>query len=234
MDDRDLPRIAVADQRNGPVSGPFGGKGDGPSRDQNRVGVGFPRAASSLHPIITHGSFRGITVDEGRSGGTFPGGSAFLPRPCSFVHLSFGGKFGFLVLHVAFEHHQVGLPGRVCVVDLNMRRFLVIPQQSATKRTPNTTWEVSFSLFFWITTSVVVSGAAHHGVPAEGGLIGEGAAAEATHVGLLSGVDALVPLEGVELGELLVAVLTAVGALACNREGSSFCEQQTQIVSKDI
>lgn len=71
-------------------------------------------------------------------------------------------------------------------------------------------------------------------MPAEGGLVGEGAAAEATHVGLLSGVDALVPLEGVELGELLVAVLTAVGALACNTEGSCFWEPQMQTVSKEI
>lgn len=81
---------------------------------------------------------------------------------------------------------------------------------------------------------MVVSGAAHHGVPAEGGFVGEGAAAEATHVGLLSGVDALVPLEGVELGELLAAVLAAVGALAWTREGSGFCEPQTQTVSKEI
>lgn len=81
---------------------------------------------------------------------------------------------------------------------------------------------------------MAVSGATHHGVPAEGGLVGEGAAAEATHVGLLPGVDALVPLEGVELGELLVAVLAAVGALACNREGSSFWEPQAHTVSTEI
>lgn len=67
----------------------------------------------------------------------------------------------------------------------------------------------------------------HHGVPAEGGLVGERAAAEATHVGLLSCVDALVPLEGIELGELLRAVFTAVRALAwqhAEREaGSVIC-----------
>ena len=55
---------------------------------------------------------------------------------------------------------------------------------------------------------------AHHGVPADGGLVGEGAVAEAAHVGLLPRVDALVPLERVELGELLGAVLAAVGPLA--------------------
>lgn len=54
---------------------------------------------------------------------------------------------------------------------------------------------------------------AHHRVPTKGGLVCEGASAEATHVGFLPGVDALVPLEGVELGELLVAIFTAVRTL---------------------
>lgn len=50
-------------------------------------------------------------------------------------------------------------------------------------------------------------------MPTKGGLVCEGASAEATHVGFLPGVDALVPLEGVELGELLVTVFTAVWTL---------------------
>ena len=58
----------------------------------------------------------------------------------------------------------------------------------------------------------------HHGVPSDGGLVGEGAVAEAAHVGLLPRVDALVPLERVELGELLGAVLAAVGTLAWRGE----------------
>ena len=56
-------------------------------------------------------------------------------------------------------------------------------------------------------------------MPADGGLVGEGAVAEAAHVGLLPRVDALVPLERVELGELLGAVLAAVGPLACRGVG---------------
>lgn len=55
----------------------------------------------------------------------------------------------------------------------------------------------------------------HHGVPAQRGPVGESAVAEAAHVGLLPRVDPLVPLEGVELGELLVAVFAAVRTLAC-------------------
>lgn len=74
----------------------------------------------------------------------------------------------------------------------------------------------------------------HHGVPAEGRLVGERAAAEATHVGLLSRVDALVPLEGIELGKLLLTVLTAVRALAWQRaeRRAVFCDPQKQSVSK--
>lgn len=56
----------------------------------------------------------------------------------------------------------------------------------------------------------------HHGVPAQRGPVGESAAAEAAHVGLLPRVNPLVPLEGIELGELLVAVFAAVRTLACN------------------
>lgn len=55
----------------------------------------------------------------------------------------------------------------------------------------------------------------HHGVPAQRGPVCESAVAEAAHVGLLPRVDPLVPLEGVELGELLVAVFAAVRTLAC-------------------
>lgn len=52
-------------------------------------------------------------------------------------------------------------------------------------------------------------------MPAQRGPVGESAVAEAAHVGLLPRVDPLVPLEGVELGELLVAVFAAVRTLAC-------------------
>jgi len=55
---------------------------------------------------------------------------------------------------------------------------------------------------------------AHQRVPAQRGLVGEGASAQAAHVRLLPGVDALVPLQRVELGELLLAFLTAVRTLA--------------------
>ena len=54
---------------------------------------------------------------------------------------------------------------------------------------------------------------AHHSVPTEGGLVCKGAPTETTHVWLLSCVDTLVPLEGIELGEVLVTVFTAVGTL---------------------
>lgn len=50
-------------------------------------------------------------------------------------------------------------------------------------------------------------------MPAEGGLVSEGATAKTTHVGFFSRVNSLVPLEGVELGELLVTVFTAVWTL---------------------
>ena len=53
----------------------------------------------------------------------------------------------------------------------------------------------------------------HHGVPADGRLIGEGAVTEAAHVGLLPCVDPLVPLQGVQLGEALVTEGAAVGTL---------------------
>lgn len=50
-------------------------------------------------------------------------------------------------------------------------------------------------------------------MPAQGGLVGKSAAAEAAHVRFLSCVNPLVSLEGVELGELLLAVFTAVRTL---------------------
>ena len=50
-------------------------------------------------------------------------------------------------------------------------------------------------------------------MPAKGGLICKGAVTKATHVGFLSCVDTLVPLEGVELGELLFTLFTAVRTL---------------------
>lgn len=53
----------------------------------------------------------------------------------------------------------------------------------------------------------------HHSVPAKGGLVCKGASTEAAHVGFLSGVNTLVPLQGIELGELLLTVFTAVWTL---------------------
>lgn len=94
---------------------------------------------------------------------------------------------------------------------------------NTTKQVLNTAWEAYYESLmpsilcpFLMLPQVkpTATGATHHGVPAESGLVGERAAAEATHVGLLSRVDALVPLEGIELRELLLAVLTAVRTLA--------------------
>lgn len=48
---------------------------------------------------------------------------------------------------------------------------------------------------------------------AEGGHVCECPVAEATHVGFLSCVNTPVPLQGVDLGESLVAVFTAVWTL---------------------
>lgn len=64
---------------------------------------------------------------------------------------------------------------------------------------------------------------ANHSVPAKGGLVCKCAATKATHVGFLSCVDTLVPLEGIELGELLFTVFTAVRTLAWQ----SFEREQT-------
>lgn len=50
-------------------------------------------------------------------------------------------------------------------------------------------------------------------MPAKGGLVSKGAAAEATHVGFLSCVNTLVPLQRVDLSELLFTVLAAVRTL---------------------
>ena len=57
-------------------------------------------------------------------------------------------------------------------------------------------------------------GTTNHSVPAEGGLVREGAVTKATHVGLLPRVDTLVPLQGVDLGEVLVTFFTTVRTLA--------------------
>lgn len=54
-------------------------------------------------------------------------------------------------------------------------------------------------------------------VPSEGGLVREGSPARVAHEGLLPGVYAVVPLQRVELGELLPALVTAVGPLAWKR-----------------
>lgn len=103
MDDGDLAGRAVADQCNGPMSGPFRREGDWPGWNQNRVGVDFIRAVDNFHTIANDGNFCGIFGNGGSgSAVTFPGSGAFLPSPCSFFHLYFGGKFGFLVLHIAF------------------------------------------------------------------------------------------------------------------------------------
>lgn len=57
----------------------------------------------------------------------------------------------------------------------------------------------------------------HRGVSAKSRLVGESAAAQPAHVGLLAGVDALVPLESVELREMLVAVSAGVRTFAWGR-----------------
>lgn len=54
-------------------------------------------------------------------------------------------------------------------------------------------------------------------VPPERGLVREGSPARVAHEGLLPGVYAVVPLQGIELGELLPALVTAVGPLAWKR-----------------
>lgn len=54
---------------------------------------------------------------------------------------------------------------------------------------------------------------AHCRVPAKGGLVCKGAVTEATHVGLLSCVDALVPLKRIDLSELFVTFFTVVRTL---------------------
>lgn len=53
------------------------------------------------------------------------------------------------------------------------------------------------------------------GVPAQGGGVGEGAVAGAAHVGLLSGVDPLVPLQSAELSEVLLTEHALVRTVAC-------------------
>lgn len=50
-------------------------------------------------------------------------------------------------------------------------------------------------------------------MPAKCGLVCESALTETTHVGFLSRVNSLVPLEGIELGELFIAVFAAVRTL---------------------
>lgn len=55
----------------------------------------------------------------------------------------------------------------------------------------------------------------YRGVPPEGGLVGERPSAGVAHEWPLPGVDAAVALQGVELGELLAALVTAVGTLPC-------------------
>ena len=51
-------------------------------------------------------------------------------------------------------------------------------------------------------------------MPAKGGLVRKGALTESAHVGFLSRVNALVPLERVELSELFIAVFAGVRTLA--------------------
>lgn len=53
----------------------------------------------------------------------------------------------------------------------------------------------------------------YRGVPAQRGFVGEGPAAGVAHEGLLAGVDAVVPLQRVQLRELLPTLVTAVRPL---------------------
>lgn len=62
---------------------------------------------------------------------------------------------------------------------------------------------------------------AYRRVPPQRGLVGEGSAAGVAHEGLLAGVDAVVPLQRVQLRELLPALVAAVGPLACRHRGSA-------------
>lgn len=62
----------------------------------------------------------------------------------------------------------------------------------------------------------------HHGVPPDGGFVRESAVAEHAHVGLLPGVDAIVPLQGVQLCELLAALIAAVRPLAWHRDDTAY------------
>lgn len=55
----------------------------------------------------------------------------------------------------------------------------------------------------------------NHSVPAKGRFVCEGACAQATHVRLFSCVNPLVPLQGIELGELLLTEFTGVRTLTC-------------------
>lgn len=55
----------------------------------------------------------------------------------------------------------------------------------------------------------------YRGVPPERGLVGEGPATGVAHEGLLPGVNAVVPLQRVQLRELLPTLVTAVGPLPC-------------------
>lgn len=50
-------------------------------------------------------------------------------------------------------------------------------------------------------------------MPAQGGFVGEGAAAGVAHEGFLARVDAVVPLQRVQLRELLPTLVTAVRPL---------------------
>lgn len=52
----------------------------------------------------------------------------------------------------------------------------------------------------------------YRSVPSEGGFVSERPPAGVAHEGLLAGVYSMVPLQGIQLRELLTALVTAVGS----------------------
>lgn len=72
----------------------------------------------------------------------------------------------------------------------------------------------------------------YHSVPAKGGLVCKGASTEAAHVGFLSGVNTLVPLQSIDLGELLLTVFTAVRTLTCQSKVKLHSQATTKLDSQ--
>lgn len=58
----------------------------------------------------------------------------------------------------------------------------------------------------------------YQGVPAYGGFVSKRSSTHAAHVGLLSRVDSLMSLQGIELSELLIAVLTMIRSFTCGKK----------------